>query len=147
MKSRPAVVQDIYAIDLQPVQALGDPRPSLPDNLTDEDLQLAVARTIDSDDGRPIACCGATPRHEGVAEVWGLFSLEALEHHIEMAEEIIYWMDKAQREHGIRRMQATADEDHAAAHRYLLRLGFEPEGRMPGYGMFGQTCWMYGRLR
>ena len=146
MQSRPAVVSDVFAVELQPLQHSGDPRPYM-DGLTDEDLDVMAARTVESEDGRPLAVCGATPKSPGVAEVWALFSLEALAVHKELTPEIIRWMDWTYEARGYRRMQATADDSFAAAHRYLLRLGFEPEGRMKGYGMNGETCWMYGRVR
>ena len=145
MISRAARIEDLLQIELQPIQEREVRQLGLRPGSVGE-LRVYEARTIERE-GRPIACYGVTPTLPGSGEAWALLSNEALELRGHLTEDVLYWLDRTQRENKLRRVSAYAYEDHAVAHRWLVSLGFEPEGRMRSFGPGGETCWLYGRIR
>lgn len=145
MICKPCTVADLKALPLQAAQLAEDPRKLMSFDQIEEALN-EYALTLMGGDG-PLACFGVVPRWPGVAAVWGLFSEEILAQPTALVRQVRSALGQAEIKLGLRRIETTAPEAQEKAHRWLMHLGFVPEGRCPCYGLNGETHIMYGRVR
>lgn len=143
---RDAIVADLLRIEPQAAQIAGNPCAYLSDTMTYQDLHWLIARTAEEGD-EILASYGLTQTLPRVAEAWAVFSERGLSNGREITEDVLFWLDRAIQKFDLRRVQATAYLSHEAAHRWLECLGFQWEGRLRSFGLDGQDCFVYGRIR
>lgn len=95
-------------------------------------------------DGDCIVLCGGvipTATHTGV--LWAVLAAEAGRHMLWLHRATRRFLDLDQRP----RIEATVEEGFPQGERWLQMLGFKYEGRMPKYGVNGETHIRYGLTR
>ena len=96
-------------------------------------------------DYKPIAIFGHTALWPGAAEVWHILSPTAYEHPIltcRTQRRLLQWTIDTLH---LFRVQATVDEKHELAIRWLQKVGFVVEGYMRSYYAPGTTHLMLGK--
>lgn len=149
MNSRICTIDDMRKLKLQELQLSENPMDCVSENLSDEQINALLepyARTLEHE-GVPVACYGIVIRWPGLGEVWGMFSQTALDHPTHLARDVRAWLEIAEEFYELHRIQTSAPVEHAAAHRWLMHLGFVPEARLVGYGVHGGTHILYGRVK
>lgn len=146
---RSCTLEDIRKIELAPEHINEDPRVLIPPEVDEQRFNeiLAPRSWTVEENGLPVACFGFLERWEGVAEVWAVYSPWILERPKELLRLTREKLDWTQEHLCIRRFQTSVREHFGAGHRWVLHLGFIPEGRMPGYGLHGDTHILYSRIR
>jgi hypothetical protein len=101
--------------------------------------------TVLAADGSVAACGGAVRFWAGVGECW-CWAGAGLEARAvafaRLARRAVAQLSEA---HGFRRLQAHVREGDGRAERFVRHLGFELEGRCPGFGPDGAAHNLYGR--
>ncbi|GIK50358.1 MAG: hypothetical protein BroJett013_30550 [Alphaproteobacteria bacterium] len=144
IRARPYCAGDLALIEVQPEQTI-EARLAL-DGGADAAAQCGVAYTIVRA-GVPVACGGLMPLWRGVATAWGFAT--PLDGRLGVAirtqvRAAIGALEAAAG--GLRRIEATARADFAAAQRFLVALGFEREALLRAYGPDGGDYWLYAWL-
>lgn len=99
-------------------------------------------------DGRIVGCAGVRPMWPGVGEAWAVFSGEALIRPFALFRAATRGLAAIEAAQGLRRVQATAHDGHAAAARFLEALGFRREGLLRRYGLWGEgNYYLYARVK
>lgn len=140
---QPGSLEALMAIEVQPAQSTQDTRSEL---VTAPEEYLAQNSRTLFDQGNAIAWIAALPLWTGVAQAVTLISEEALRHPVWLARGCAAYLDVAEQRFRYWRIQATVDEDHEAAIRFIEFLGFQNEGRLHKYGPDGSNHFMYARV-
>lgn len=94
-----------------------------------------------------IMWCGGVVRHwSGLGECWLLTADSVTRHPIAFHRSIKFVLDDLAKRMELRRLEATVEESHGVSCRWITRLGFTLESRMPKYGPTGETHLRYARL-
>lgn len=110
--------------------------------------QLAEwARTMVEDSGELLAIFGVSPRWAGVGEAWIFITDYARQAYpVQLVRNAQRCIDIAE-EHGMRRIQAAVIVGFEPGHRFIQKLGFEPEGTMRRFGVGGEGDYtLYARI-
>lgn len=94
-------------------------------------------------DGEPAGAAGLVLIWPGVASAWAVLGREIIAHPMTLHRKIVHGIGMLREEHNLHRIQADVSEDNATAIRWIRRLGFAYEGRMPGYGPNGENYERY----
>ena len=138
MRWRHATWDDLFRVELQPGQSttiLGE----LEDTEALREVLARFAWALVAEDDRPVAVFGLSPMWRGVAQAWGLVSLEALRTPIVLTRGVRRLLDDAVGKHGLWRIQASIHAGHDASLVWHERLGFVREGLMTAYGPDGES--------
>jgi hypothetical protein len=101
--------------------------------------------TMIDGDGTPLGAGGLVPLWHGVAQGW-IFASDGLRRHpVVLHRAVARGLAMAEAGLGLHRIQITVHENFAASRRWVERLGFRFEGRMPGYGPNRDTYLRYAR--
>lgn len=84
--------------------------------------------------GRPVACIGVTTMWRGVGAAWAFLGQDAPRYWKTIHGGVIMFLRGAMCDGEFHRIQTAVRLDHAAGHRWAMRLGFRPEGVLRGYG-------------
>lgn len=84
--------------------------------------------------GRPVACVGVAQMWRGVGVAWAFFGVDAPRYWKTIHSGVTIFLRGALCDGEFHRIQTAVRLDHPAGHRWALRLGFEPEGVLRGYG-------------
>jgi hypothetical protein len=93
-------------------------------------------------DGKVLMCGGALTSHPGLATLWAVFALAAIEDRRAMTairHRVRHFLTMLQH----RRIDTLVRSDHRAAHRFALRLGFKAEARLNDYFEDGSDAVVY----
>jgi hypothetical protein len=96
-------------------------------------------------DGTPLGAGGLVPLWRGVAQGWIFASDRLRRHPVTLHRTVQHGLALAEAGLALHRIQITVHEDFAASRRWVERLGFRFEGRMPGYGPNRDTYLRYAR--
>lgn len=111
----------------------------------DEKSLRLWSRTFHSVNG-PVAIVGAIPWWQGNAQVWALFSDEALTYPIALTKLTRLMIERYKVAMCLRRMTMTVDAKEDTALRWATRgLYFNIEGLMVGYGTRGEDHYLLAR--
>jgi RimJ/RimL family protein N-acetyltransferase len=97
-------------------------------------------------DGRAVGILGLTPRWDGYALGWALFSEEILQYPVELCRESRSLMERFRWMLALRRLEITVDTQHETALRWARFLGFEQEGILRCYGLAGEDAYLMARI-
>ncbi len=113
-----------------------------------QELLKDFARTLIHED-RVLACFGVWVLWPGVGAAWSMITKEARESFPKTLYKSVKQMLAAIEERDdLHRIEATVRYGHPSAHSWIRHLGFEREGLMRNYGMFGVGDFhRYARLR
>ena len=95
--------------------------------------------------GLPVACIGVTPLWRGVGAAWAFLGTDAQRYWKTIHSGVKMFLRGALCDGEFHRIQTAVRLDHAAAHRWALRLGFSPEGVLHGYGYDRADFMAYAR--
>ena len=98
-------------------------------------------------DGRILGCAGIVPLWRGVGAGWLFGGAELRRHPMLLHRAVARGVPQAMRGLGLHRLQISVHEQFAASLGWVERLGFVPEGVMPGYGPNGDSYIRYARIR
>lgn len=131
----------------QPVQA--SLMPFIRDNLAVIGPAYAQGRAFSGVvDGRVVGSAGVRVHWPGVGVAWALLSVEALAHPTALVRACARGLTAIERALGLARIEATVALGHGAGDRFLATLGFEPEGLLENYGLWGVGDYvLYARRR
>jgi RimJ/RimL family protein N-acetyltransferase len=93
--------------------------------------------------GKILGCAGVLPLSEHKAEAWAFIDIHSREHFIQVHRVVRQFL----KEVPFKRVQGVVDLDFDAGHRWIKLLGFRREGTLRAYGINGQDCVMYARVR
>jgi len=97
-------------------------------------------------DGNIVGCGGVMLLWSGVGEAWVMPNALAAEYPLACFRTICQGLQHAITAHNLRRVQSVVHESVPAEQRWVVRLGFEFEGVMRGYGPGGETYLRYALL-
>jgi hypothetical protein len=103
------------------------------------------AFTLIDSDGTPLGAGGLVPLWRGVVQGWVFASDQLRRRPLVLHRAVRRGLAMAETGLGLHRIQITVHEDFAASRRWVERLGFRFEGRMPGYGPNRDTYLRYAR--
>jgi hypothetical protein len=118
-----------------------------PAHLPDGVALAGPAFTLCDDAGAPLGAGGLVPLWRGVAQGW-LYAADSLRRHpVALHRAVSRGLRMADTALGLHRIQISVHEGFAASLHWVERLGFRPEGRMPGYGPNRDTYLRYARIK
>jgi hypothetical protein len=95
---------------------------------------------------RVLGAAGLVPLWRGVAGGWLYASDELRARPVALHRAVLRALIAAERNLGLHRIQIAVHAEFGAAQAWAERLGFAPEGAMPGYGPNGDTYLRYARV-
>lgn len=99
--------------------------------------------------GQIIAVAGIILLWRGVAEIWAITTPLVTKYRKSFHQAIKYGLRRDIKVMDLHRVQVAVHEDHAVSRKWLKRLGFMEEGKMPGYGLQQETyvrlAWVRGK--
>lgn len=98
------------------------------------------------DQGKVVACAGATIFWKGCAEVWLTPGPEMKKYGYSLVIQTRRVLDMFQRAYGLRRLQADVVADNEVNRRFIEHYGFKAEGLMRKYDALGRDCIRYSRI-
>ena len=104
------------------------------------------AYTVLATGSAPVACIGVSVMWSGVGAAWAFLSADAPRYWKTIHSGVTTFLRGALCDGEFRRIQTSVRSDHAAGHRWALRLGFRPESVMHGYCPDGTDAICYVRL-
>lgn len=96
--------------------------------------------------GSPVACIGVSVLWAGAGAAWAFLSADARRHWKTIHSGVATFLRGALCDGEFRRIQTSVRIDHAAGHRWALRLGFTPESVLQRYCPDGADAVCYVRL-
>lgn len=101
----------------------------------------------DSETGEALACAGIAVLWPGVGEGWGFLGKSIAGRNFVLGRTVRKGIRQLMDAYRLHRIQATCEAENTKAGRWLLWLGFQYEGDMPGYGIHGETHSRYAIVR
>lgn len=94
---------------------------------------------------RLVICLGLIPIWPGRATTWAFLDIDISgPGMLATTRWVINYLNTMQSEY--QRIEGTVDLEFKQGHRWLIMLGFRPEGVMESYDLFGRTHLMYARI-
>ncbi len=123
--------------------------PFIRDNLSVVGPAYAQGRAFSGEiDGRIVGSAGVRVHAPGIGVAWALLSDGALRHPRPLVRACARGLTAIERALGLFRIEATVALGHGAGDRFITALGFEPEGLLENYGLWGVGDYiLYARER
>lgn len=97
--------------------------------------------------GQILACFGMVKFWKGSAEFWACTSKLVEKYPVFFHRQCVNLVNDAFENSGLSRIQATVQKDHARAIRWIVKLGFVPEGLMRKYYPTGEDAIRFAYVR
>lgn len=97
-------------------------------------------------DGSVIGCSGVITGGTHIGLVWAAVAQDVGRHMLWLHRAVRRYLDAVVMTHRVKRLEATVEEGFEAGCRWIELLGFRFEGRMPWYGLNGETHLRYARI-
>jgi hypothetical protein len=110
-------------------------------NIPEQSITISVFN-----DDKLLGIGGVLPFWSGVGEAWMLVTPELKKCPMRALKDIQFYFNYLFEKEGFKRIQSVVAVDFTLAHRFIMKLGFVPEGIMPNYGPKGEHFTRYVRF-
>lgn len=98
-------------------------------------------------DGQPLCALGICRMWSGVGEAWGFFLPDASRYPVFLHRSVRRYLPRLMETMNLHRVQCTVSElDHRAC-QWIVRLGFQYEGRLRAFSPAGEAYLLYSLIR
>ncbi len=99
-----------------------------------------------SSNGLTVASGGIDLMWDGVGEAWTIISRHIEKYRFSVHKAVKRYLEETTKEKNLHRVQAHVLRGDETAMRWIVRLGFHPEGLCKKYGPGGEDYILYARL-